>query len=311
MRTAVGFRIRILVLLRQHQAALAVASETTYHKSFCQSARKVLFAGFDFSFPTTKNSFLTFHNDSNSAMASAQTGALCMVSDGRPASHVIFYWLTMPHIGLNHQRILTQAVELASLTRSLSYSHLYMNHSTEHPIASDEVVIYTDGAASPNPGKGGYGVVIIQNGCRHELSGGFRATTNNRMELMGAIVGLRAISSCEGNKEKVVLYSDAKYVVDMFNEGHALKWRKNGWTRSNGREKARNPDQWNELLTLAERHDVRMVWVKGHANNQENAHCDELAVAARQADDLPADEGFENSTTPTQHIASQQTLFDW
>jgi ribonuclease HI len=186
-----------------------------------------------------------------------------------------------------------------------------MSHSTEHAIASDEIVIYADGAASPNPGKGGYGVVIIQNGLRQELSGGFRATTNNRMELMGAIVGLRAIPSREGIKAKVVLYSDARYVVDMFNGGHALKWRKNGWTRSNGREKARNPDQWNELLALAEHHDVRMVWVKGHADNPENACCDELAVAARQKEDLPADEGFENPTPPAHHIIPQQTLFDW
>jgi ribonuclease HI len=186
-----------------------------------------------------------------------------------------------------------------------------MSHPTEHAIASDEIVIYADGAASPNPGKGGYGVVIIQNGLRQEISGGFRATTNNRMELMGAIVGLRAIPSREGKKAKVVLYSDAKYVVDMFIGGHALKWRKNGWTRSNGREKARNPDQWNELLALAEQHDVRMVWVKGHADNLENAHCDELAVAARQKENLPIDEGFENPMPPAHHIIPQQTLFDW
>ena len=189
-----------------------------------------------------------------------------------------------------------------------------MSHFAKPAIDSDEIVIYADGAASPNPGKGGYGVVVIQNGFRKELSGGFRATTNNRMELMGAIAGLRSIQSIpsrEGNKATVVLYSDARYVVDMFNGGHALKWRKNGWTRSNGREKARNPDQWNELLTLAEQHDVRMVWVKGHADNLENAYCDELAVAARQKEDLPADEGFENPLPPVHHVPPQQTLFDW
>ncbi len=189
-----------------------------------------------------------------------------------------------------------------------------MSHLIEQPIASDEIVIYADGAASPNPGKGGYGVVIIHNGLRQELSGGFRATTNNRMELMGAIVGLRAVQLIPArgdNKAKVVLYSDAKYVVDMFNGGHALKWRNNGWTRSNGREKARNPDQWNELLALAEQHDVRMVWVKGHADNLENACCDELAVAARQKENLPADEGFENPIPPAHHIIPQQTLFNW
>ncbi len=179
---------------------------------------------------------------------------------------------------------------------------------------SSEVVIYADGAASPNPGRGGYGVVVFHNGCRHEISGGFRSTTNNRMELMGAIAGLRSLSTLPltaSEKVTVTLYSDAKYLVDMFNGGHAAKWRQNGWTRNKGKDKACNPDQWHELLNLAEPHDVRMVWVKGHASNAENTYCDELAVAARQKDDLPVDEGYENPRTPSHPEPRQQSLFDW
>ena len=189
-----------------------------------------------------------------------------------------------------------------------------MDPTLEDIPAAASVTIYADGAASPNPGRGGYGVVILHQGNRHELSGGFRATTNNRMELMGAIAGLRALQSLPlpgGCKAKVTLYSDAKYLVDMFNGGHAAKWRQNGWTRNKGKDKACNHDQWHELLTLAERHDVNMVWVKGHSSNLENAHCDELAVAARQREDLPPDEGYENPSPPRPAEARPQTRVDW
>jgi len=189
-----------------------------------------------------------------------------------------------------------------------------MSETVQQTTAAAEVILYADGAASPNPGRGGYGVVIIHKGCRQELSCGFRSTTNNRMELMGAIVGLRSLQALplqDGGKAKVILYSDAKYLVDMFNGGHAEKWRQNGWMRNKGRDKACNADQWDEILTLAERYDVRMVWVKGHASNIENAHCDELAVAARQQDNLQVDAGYECPATPVQSEPKQTTLFDW
>ena len=213
------------------------------------------------------------------------------------------------------QALLQSPWELAS-PALIALQFPAMDQSCGQIIAPREVTIYTDGAASPNPGRGGYGVVIIHNGTRQELSGGFRATTNNRMELMGAIAGLRALPSLQlqdGQKMKVTLYSDAKYVVDMFNGGHAVKWRQNGWMRNKGKDKACNSDQWDELLSLAEQHDVSMVWVKGHSSNLENAHCDELAVAARQADDLPPDEGYETPAVPTpaQSPHHQQALFDW
>ena len=172
-------------------------------------------------------------------------------------------------------------------------------------IQSQEVTIYADGAASPNPGAGGYGVVLIRNGHRRELSGGFCKTTNNRMEILGAIVGLKALG---GGKAAVTVYSDSRYVVDMFNGGHAEEWRRNGWTRNKGKDPALNPDLWGELLDLSARHEVRFVWVKGHTANEENIRCDELAVLARQAENLSTDQGYE---TRTLHVSPKQlTLFD-
>ena len=168
------------------------------------------------------------------------------------------------------------------------------------------VTIYTDGAASPNPGQGGYGVVILQEGRRQELSGGFRKTTNNRMEIMGALVGLRSLGE---QRRSVTLYSDSKYLVDMFSGGHALKWRTEGWTRNKGKEKALNPDLWSELLARSEVHRVEMVWVRGHDSNVENARCDELAVLARQANGLPPDTGYEIPVAADAPEARQLTLF--
>ncbi len=158
-----------------------------------------------------------------------------------------------------------------------------------------EVIIYADGAAMPNPGAGGYGVLLIRNGQRQELSGGFRRTTNNRMELMGAIVGLR---SMDGKRSKVTIYSDSRYVADMFNGGYAEGWRRQGWRKGKGKYPALNPDLWDELPKLALIHEVKFVWVRGHAEHPENTRCDELAVAARQGMDLPADEGYEHPVVP-------------
>jgi len=159
---------------------------------------------------------------------------------------------------------------------------------------SSVIHIYADGAASPNPGKGGYGVVIIKDGQRQELSCGYRHTTNNRMEILGAIAGLKHLN---GSKSKVILYSDSQYLVNSFNSGHAEKWRNKGWMFTRNKP-VKNPDLWNELLNLAEPHEVKMVWVKGHQSNVENTRCDELAVMARQAVNLAIDEGYENPLVP-------------
>jgi ribonuclease HI len=151
-----------------------------------------------------------------------------------------------------------------------------------------KVVIYTDGACSGNPGPGGYGVVMLYNGYRKELSGGFRLTTNNRMEMLAAIEGLRALN----DRCAVTLYSDSQYLINAIQRGWAVRWRANGWMR-NKKEKAVNPDLWAQLLDLCARHQVEFVWVRGHAGNVENERCDQLAVAAAQQRDLPADEMYE------------------
>ena len=151
-----------------------------------------------------------------------------------------------------------------------------------------QVVIYTDGACSGNPGPGGYGVVLLFGEHRKELSGGFRKTTNNRMELLGAIEGLRALKE----RCSVKLHTDSQYVVNAIEKGWAAKWKANGWMR-NKKDKAVNPDLWEQLLTLCQQHKVEFVWVRGHSGNKENERCDVLAVAAAQQCNLPADEVYE------------------
>ena len=149
------------------------------------------------------------------------------------------------------------------------------------------VIIYTDGACIGNPGPGGYGVVLLYQNHRKELSGGFRKTTNNRMEIMAAIMGLEALKE----ESRIMLHSDSEYLVKAMSKGWAQRWRANGWKR-NKREKALNPDLWERLLQLCERHEVEFIWVKGHAQNTENARCDELAVQAAQQPNLPLDKGY-------------------
>ena len=137
------------------------------------------------------------------------------------------------------------------------------------------VDIFTDGACSGNPGPGGWGAVLRYNGHEKELSGGEAETTNNRMELCAVIFALEALREpCEVN-----LYSDSQYVCNALTQGWAKKWRANGWMR-NKKEKALNPDLWERLLDLCEKHIVHVNWVKGHAGHPENERCDRLAVAA-------------------------------
>jgi len=149
------------------------------------------------------------------------------------------------------------------------------------------VTIYTDGACLGNPGPGGYGIVLLYKGRRKELSGGYRETTNNRMEIMAAIVGLKALKE----KCETTLYSDSEYLVKAMTKGWVKRWRKNNWRR-NRKEKALNPDLWEQLLQLYEYHQVEFKWVKGHAKSAENNRCDELALEAAQQSNLPVDEGY-------------------
>ena len=149
------------------------------------------------------------------------------------------------------------------------------------------ITIYADGACLGNPGPGGYGTILLYRGHKRELSGGYRKTTNNRMEIMAAIVGLEALKE----KCNVTLYSDSEYLVKAMSQGWAWRWRANGWKRSR-REKVLNPDLWDRLLQLCEHHEVQFSWVKGHAGTEENTRCDELAVQAAQQANLPCDEGY-------------------
>ena len=140
-----------------------------------------------------------------------------------------------------------------------------------------QVEVFTDGACSGNPGPGGWGAVLRYNGHEKELSGGEANTTNNRMELCAVIFALEALKEpCS-----VKLYSDSQYVCNALTLGWAKKWRAQGWMR-NKKEKALNPDLWERLLNLCDRHEVEVNWVKGHAGHPENERCDRLAVAAAQ-----------------------------
>lgn len=135
------------------------------------------------------------------------------------------------------------------------------------------VEIFTDGACSGNPGPGGWGVVLRYEGKEKELCGGEKNTTNNRMELTAAIKGLSALKeSCD-----VRLVTDSKYVADGITKGWAKSWRENNWRKAD-KKPALNPDLWEELLNLIEKHNVTIDWVKGHAGHPENERCDKLAV---------------------------------
>ena len=139
-----------------------------------------------------------------------------------------------------------------------------------------KVQIYTDGACSGNPGPGGWGAILCYNGIEKELSGGEKQTTNNRMELTGVISALSAL------KEPCIveLWSDSKYVIDALEKGWAQGWRKRGWVKSD-KKPALNPDLWEQLLNLTEKHEMHYHWVKGHADNEKNNRCDRMAVERR------------------------------
>lgn len=156
-------------------------------------------------------------------------------------------------------------------------------------MSQKHVEIFTDGACSGNPGKGGYGVILRYNGSVKEISEGFELTTNNRMEILAAVTGLEALKEpcC------VTLYSDSKYLVDSINQGWIVKWQKNNWYRTKN-EKAKNVDLFKRLLAQLDIHKVEFVWVKGHAGHPENERCDQLATSAILGNNLSIDNIQEN-----------------
>jgi len=159
-----------------------------------------------------------------------------------------------------------------------------------------KVQIYTDGACSGNPGKGGYGTILVaadENGNLHkkEITEGFKLTTNNRMELLAAIIGLEALKKpCE-----VELTSDSKYLVDAFNQNWIDGWIKRGWKGAN-KQPVKNSDLWKRLLKAKEPHKVTFIWVKGHAGHEYNERCDKMAVASYNGDNLQDDAGFSGNS---------------
>ena len=160
-----------------------------------------------------------------------------------------------------------------------------------------KVVIYTDGACLGNPGPGGYAAILEYDKRKKEISGGYKSTTNNRMEIMAAIAGLEALKDvCE-----VTIWSDSEYLVNAMNKGWAMKWKAYNWKLSN-KKRAANIDLWDRLLKLCEIHNVNFKWVKGHSENSKNERCDELANKAANGNQLLEDTGYKKKLKNTRLI---------
>jgi len=151
----------------------------------------------------------------------------------------------------------------------------------------EKILLYTDGASRGNPGRGGYGALLIWGHHRKELSQGYRYTTNNRMELLGVIAGLLVIKK---NSLSVVVYSDSQYIVNAVEKG----WLKN-WIKTDFKGGKKNADLWKQYHQLAKDFSIKFIWVKGHADNPYNNRCDELATAAADSNNLLTDDGYEAS----------------
>lgn len=150
----------------------------------------------------------------------------------------------------------------------------------------ESILLYTDGSSRGNPGPGGYGAILMWGNHRKELSQGFRLTTNNRMELMAVIEGLKAIKN---NTLPVIIYSDSQYIVNAVEKG----WLKN-WIKTDFKGGKKNADLWKHYYRLSQNFSIRFVWVKGHSTNPYNNRCDELATAAADSKNWLVDEGYEN-----------------
>jgi ribonuclease HI len=152
-------------------------------------------------------------------------------------------------------------------------------------MSASEVIMYTDGASRGNPGPGGYGVVLISGNNKKELSQGYKLTTNNRMELMAVIAGLEALKK---PTLTIKIYTDSQYIVKALNEGWLNKWLATNFAKGK-----KNKDLWVKFYNLYKAHQVKFIWVKGHAENIYNNRCDELATSAADGNDLLVDEGYE------------------
>lgn len=153
---------------------------------------------------------------------------------------------------------------------------------------SQQITIYTDGSSRGNPGPGGYGAILIYGDKRKELSGGYKRTTNNRMELMGVIAALEALKK---PGLSITIYTDSQYIVKALNEGWLKKWMATNFAKGK-----KNKDLWVRFYSLYKQHSVKFIWVKGHAENALNNRCDVLATTAADGKDLLVDEGYEMDT---------------
>jgi Ribonuclease HI len=152
---------------------------------------------------------------------------------------------------------------------------------------AEPITIFTDGSSRGNPGPGGYGIVMLSGPYRKEIAQGYQLTTNNRMELLGVIVALETLKSPGCN---VTVYTDSRYVVDSVEKGWVFGWEKKHFSGK------KNPDLWMRFLKIYRKHQVKFVWVKGHAQNKENNRCDELAVLASSQLTLLEDTEYVNNT---------------
>jgi len=186
---------------------------------------------------------------------------------------------------LGQETLLTYAPGLLELIESSI--HLKTIDIYDELLKADRVVIHTDGCALGNPGTGGFATILRFKDRKKEISGGFEETTNNRMELIACIEGLKALKQ----KCSAVVFSDSKYLVDAMANGWALKWRANRWMKDRS-HKVSNADLWAKLLELCEQHEVEFRWVRGHNLDKTNERCDFLAKLAAKKPNLNADEGF-------------------
>jgi ribonuclease HI len=154
------------------------------------------------------------------------------------------------------------------------------------------IEIFTDGGCLGNPGRGGYAAILVYGNHRKEIYGGYKHTTNNRMEMTAGIKALESLKE----QCKVTLYSDSKYLVDGISKGWAKKWKKNNWKR-NKKDFAENIDLWEKLLMLIELHEIEFRWVKGHNGHPENERCDELVKVAAACENLLDDTVYANSSS--------------
>lgn len=152
-------------------------------------------------------------------------------------------------------------------------------------MSSEQIIVYTDGSSRGNPGRGGYGAILMSGNRKKEISQGYRLTTNNRMELMGVIAALEAMKKTGLN---ITIYSDSQYIVKAIKEGWLNKWMATNFAKGK-----KNKDLWVRFYSLYKQHNIKFVWVKGHADNPYNNRCDELATAAADGNDLLIDEGYE------------------